>query len=99
MNSTLDELRQHELVILRRLRPGPLTEFELASEVAEHSGFTTEQAADMMADWLDSLRLDGLIWAGTLSNATDQRIMAAALTTRGRELVMHQRKLAKDAAT
>lgn len=99
MNSTLDELRQHELVILRRLRTSPLTEFELASEVAEHSGYSTEQAVDMMADWLDALRLDGFIWAGTLSNAADQRIMAAALTTRGRELVTHQRKLAKDAAS
>ena len=52
MNNTLDTLRQHQLVILRRLRHNPLTEFELANAVAGRSGFTEEQAADRMADWL-----------------------------------------------
>ena len=45
---TLDSSRQHQLVILRRLRNTPLTEFELAREVAEHSGYSTEDAADRM---------------------------------------------------
>jgi hypothetical protein len=84
---TLSALGQHQLVILRRLRAGPLTEFELASEVAEHSGYTNEQCADNMADWLDALRLEGLIWSGALTNANGQQIMAAALTKRGKELV------------
>ena len=87
MIDTIDALAQHQLVILRRLRGGPLTEFELASEVAEHSGHTVEQCADKMADWLEELRTEGLIWAGALSNANSQQMMAAALTKRGIELV------------
>ena len=87
MIDTLDALRHHQLVILRRLRTGPLTEFELASEVAEHSGYDVEQCADNMADWLEELRLEGLVWAGVLTNCDDQRIAAAALTKRGTELV------------
>ncbi len=87
MNDTINALHQHQLVILRRLRGGPLTEFELAREVADASGYTADQAADQMAKWLDELRLDGLIWAGALSNADGKKIMAAALTNRGRELV------------
>ncbi len=80
-------LRQHQLVVLRRLRGGPLTEFELVKEVAEHSGYTHDQAAEMMADWLAELRDAGLVWAGVLMNATGQQIMAAALTGQGRELI------------
>jgi hypothetical protein len=38
--NTLDTLAQHQLVILRRLRAGPLTEFELAREIAEHSAYS-----------------------------------------------------------
>ncbi len=87
MLQTIDQLRQHQLVILRRLRQSPLTEFELASEVAEHSGFSTEECADRLAEWLDELRKEGLVWAGSLSNAQGQQIMTAALTTRGRDLV------------
>ena len=48
MIDTIDALRQHQLVILRRLRNGPLTEFELASQVADHSGFSAEQCDDSM---------------------------------------------------
>ncbi len=84
---TIDALRQHQLVILRRLRTGPLTEFELAAEVAEHSGFTHDQASDLVADWLEELRVEGLVWAGDLCNADAQTISAAALTNRGKELV------------
>lgn len=87
MISTLQELTQHHLVMLRRLRQGPLTEFELIREVAEHSGFTVEEAADHMAQWLEELRVDGLAWCGELQNAEGQRIMAAALTKSGRDLV------------
>lgn len=87
MNDTLETLRQHELVILRRLRSGPLTEFELANEIAEHSGYTPEEAADSVAGWLEALRDSGLIWAGALQNADGQQLMAAALTRQGRELV------------
>lgn len=87
MNHTIEALRQHQLVILRRLRGGPLTEFELIREVAEHSGYTHEQCADGMADWLEQLRAEGLIWAGRLSNSNNQSIMAAALTRSGKELV------------
>ncbi len=87
MIDTLEALRQYQLVILRRLRHGPLTEFELVRDVAESSGYTAEQCADNMPDWLDELRLEGLVWAGALTNADGQRLMAAALTKRGRELV------------
>jgi len=87
MIETLDSLAQHQLVILRRLRESPLTEFELSREVSAHSGYTPEQCADNMPDWLAELRREGLIWSGTLSNANGQTIMAAALTKRGLELV------------
>jgi len=87
MMSTIEALRQHELVILRRLRGGPLTEFELVREVADHSGYTHDQAAEMMAEWLEDLRIEGYVWAGALSNASEQTLMAAALTRHGRELV------------
>ena len=87
MIETLQALRQHQLVILRRLRVGPLTEFELAREVAGSSGFTAEQCSDNMAEWLIELRAEGLIWAGALTNAKGQELMAAALTDKGRNLV------------
>ena len=87
MPETINELRQHQLVILRRLRVGPLTEFELANEIAEHSGYTIEQSAERLPAWLEELRDEGLIWSGTLSSASGQGILAAALTKRGRELV------------
>ena len=87
MIDTMEALRQHQLVILRRLRGGPLTEFELAGEVAEHSGYTLEQCADNMAEWLEELRAEGLIWAGALTNDTGQQMLAAALTRRGTKLV------------
>ncbi|MHC4698599.1 MAG: hypothetical protein ACYTFA_17850 [Planctomycetota bacterium] len=87
MNSTLDELRQHQLVILRRLRNSPLTEFELTSEIAEHSGYTVEQATDKLTDWLEELQQDGLVWTGTLSSKRGQQTTAAALTSRGRGIV------------
>ncbi len=80
MNMTLDALRQHELVVVRRLSTGPLTEFELADEVAEHSGYTPDQAADVVGESLHELREKGLIWSGTLLNKRGQSIMAAALT-------------------
>ncbi len=87
MIDTLESLRQHQLVILRRLRRGPLTEFELAGEVADVSGYTTSDAADRMQDWLEELCDAGLIWFGQLRNADSQTILAAALTGRGKELV------------
>lgn len=87
MTMTLDALGQPELVVVRSLSSGPLTEFELAHEVAVNSSYTPEQAADRVAGWLNELREKGLIWAGTLLNKRGQTIMAAALTNRGRELV------------
>jgi len=87
MIETIESLAQHQLVILRRLRSSPLTEFELAHEVTKHSGYSTEQCTDRMADWLETLRREGLVWAGSLQNADGQQIMAAALTKAGRELV------------
>ena len=83
----LEDLRQHELVILRRLRSGPLTEFELAAEVADHSGFSREQAAERIGSWLEDLQAQGFVWAGKLHNCSGQFIHAAALTRRGKELV------------
>ncbi len=87
MIETIDSLRQHQLVILRRLREHPLTEFELAREVADHSGYTPETAEEKMADWLEELRLEGLIWSGSLTNANNQQMMAAALTKQGVDLI------------
>ncbi len=87
MNRILDELCQPELVVVRRLSDGPLTEFELAQEVALSSSYTPEQATERVSFWLQGLREKGLIWAGTLLNKRGQAIMAAALTSRGRELV------------
>ena len=87
MIDTLETLSQHQLVILRRLRNGPLTEFELSGEVAGHSGHSMEDCSDKMADWLEELRQEGLVWAGALTNDTGQQMMAAALTKRGKELV------------
>lgn len=87
MMDALESLRQHQLVILRRLRHTPLTEFELAREVSEHSGYTMEQCEDNMGSWLEELKEEGLIWTGSLSNAAGQEIMAAALTSTGAELV------------
>lgn len=84
---TVESLRQHELVILRRLRTNMLTEFELAAQVAEHSGYTPDQCAEKMPDWLVTLCRAGLIWAGQLVNDSRQRMWAAALTKNGRELV------------
>ena len=84
---TIDDLRHHELIILRRLLAGPLTEFELAAEIAGHSGYTADQAAEKVAGWLDELRAAGFVWSGRLVNNTGQYIAAAALTKSGRELV------------
>lgn len=86
-NDTLESLQQHQLVILRRLRGGPLTEFELAAEIANHSGYTVEECMDSMAGWLGDLRAEGLLWVGELTNAVDQHMLAAALTKVGKELV------------
>jgi len=86
MLETLADARQHQLVILRRLAKGPLTEFELANEIARHSGFSEDEAAARVREWLLELRDEGLVWAGTLSNQNGQEIFAAALTRRGREM-------------
>ena len=84
---TLESLRQHQLVIVRRLLRGPLTEFELAHEVAEASAYTEDEASDRMAEWLEELRAEGLVWAGRMFNVVGQEISVAALTTGGRKLV------------
>lgn len=87
MTETTEDLRQHELIILRRLRKHPLTEFELAIEVANNTGFNNDEATERMESWLDALRAAGLVWAGQLYNAEGQSIRAAALTNKGRKLV------------
>jgi len=87
MIETIKSLAQHQLVILRRLRASPLTEFELVHEVTKHSGYSAEQCTERMTDWLETLRREGLVWAGALRNVDGQQIMAAALTRQGRELV------------
>jgi len=86
MIETLNDARQHELVILRRLLNGPLTEFELAGEVAAHSGFAIDDATALVRDWLEQLREQGLVWAGRLFNQNGQDVYAAALTHRGRDI-------------
>ena len=87
VTQAFEVLRQHELVILRRLRAGPLTEFELAREVAENSTWTSERAFENIQGWLESLKDSGFIWAGKLHNSKGQYIYAAALTRQGQDLV------------
>ena len=86
-STTIDDLQQHQLVILRRLRAGPLTEFELAAEVASHSGHSPARCAELIVGWLEELQCEGFIWTGRLFNANGQFIQAAALTRPGKELV------------
>jgi hypothetical protein len=86
MLETLQDARQHQLVILRRLLKGPLTEFELSTEIAAHSGFSNDEAGARVREWLDELREEGLVWAGALTNQNGQELYAAALTRRGREI-------------
>lgn len=85
--TTIEDLQQHQLVILRRLRAGPLTEFELTAEVADHSGYSAPQCSERIAGWLEELQSDGFIWSGRLYNSNGQFIQAAALTRLGKELV------------
>jgi hypothetical protein len=87
VTQAFEVLRQHELIILRRLRMGPLTEFELAREVAENSSWTAELAFENIQTWLESLKSDGMVWAGKLYSSKGQYIYAAALTRRGQELI------------
>ncbi len=87
VTQAFEVLRQHELIILRRLRTGPLTEFELAREVAENSSWTAELAFENIQTWLESLKSDGMVWAGKLYSSKGQYIYAAALTRRGQEIL------------
>ncbi len=87
MNVTIESLSNPALVVVRRLRSGPLTEFELVSEVACHSSYSPEQAADQLASWVQELFDQGLIWSGVLSNRSGQHMVVAALTTLGKRLV------------
>ena len=59
----------------------------LGGRVGDHAGVSAGQCAESMGEWLGGLRGEGLIWAGDLSNANGQTILAAALTKTGRELV------------
>jgi len=88
MSDAIGAMRHHQLIILQHLVRGPLTEFELAQAVAQATGFEMEIAAEMIPQWLDELRAEGLVWSGRLQNADQQSIAAAALTNRGRDLVM-----------
>ncbi len=88
MTDTFGAMRHHQLTILKQLLPGPLTEFELSQAVSQSTGFGTGVAAEMMPQWLDELKTEGLVWSGSLFNSEDQSITAAALTLRGRHLVM-----------
>jgi len=88
MSHTIGAMRHHQLIILQQLVRGPLTEFELAQAVAQATGFETELAAEMIPHWLEELRGEGLVWAGQLYNSDKQSIAAAALTNKGRDLVM-----------
>ncbi len=87
MKVTIEALSNPALVVARRLRSGPLTEFELASEVACHSGYSPEQATEELATWVQELFDQGLIWSGVLSNRSGQHMVVAALTTLGKRLV------------
>ena len=88
MTDTIGAMRHHQLTILKQLLRSPLTEFELCHAVAQSTGFGTDIAAELMPQWLDELKSEGLVWTGPLYNSDDQSIAAAALTKRGRNLVM-----------
>jgi len=87
VTTTLEALSKPELAIVRGLVRGPLTEFELAVELASRSGCTPDHAEALLVQQLQELQKKGLIWAGSLSNSRGQVIMAAALTNHGRKLV------------
>ncbi len=87
MQVTIEVLSKPALVLARRLRSGPLTEFELASEVACHLGYSPEQATEEIATWVKELFDQGLIWSGVLSNRRGQQMVAAALTNLGKRLI------------
>ena len=59
MHMTLDALCHPELVVVRRLSRGPLTEFEHAHDVAVNSSYTPEQAAGRVTNWLNDLQEKG----------------------------------------
>ena len=86
MHRCQNSLTNPELTIVRRLRWNPLTEFELAHEVAASSAYTPEHASERITLWLKNLRELGYVWTGQLSNQKGQKIMAAALTTEGRRV-------------
>jgi len=88
MTDAIGAMRHHQLIILQQLVRGPLTEFELAQAVAQATGFEADIAAEMIPQWLDELRSEGLVWSGMLYNQQEQSIAAAALTNRGRDLVL-----------
>lgn len=81
------KLGQHEVVILRRLASGPLTEFELSREVAEASGFSESEAASRMSEWVIVLKNKGMLFAGSLTDMKGTSMIVAALTSEGRKLV------------
>lgn len=85
MTATIDDLRQHQLVILRRLRNGPLTEFDLSAEVANSSGWDREKAAERISQWLDELAANG--WVAIQIGGENHTYKVATLTDAGRELV------------
>ena len=87
MNVTIESLSNPALVVVRQLRSGPLTAFELASAVASHSSYSPEQATDRLASGLQELFEQGLIWAGVLCNRRGQYMVAAALTNLGKRFV------------
>ena len=87
MKVTIEALSNPAQVVARRLRSGPLTEFDLASEVACHSGYSPEQATEELATWIEELFDQGLIWSGVLSNRRGQHMVASALTNLGKRLI------------
>ena len=86
MNAIMDSLSNPAVVVLRRLRGGPLTEFEMARAVSESFRYSSDQAADQLIFWLQELFDMGLVWYGVLSNACGQNMLTAALTKLGKEL-------------
>lgn len=83
--TTIDDLQQHQLVILRRLRNSPLTEFDLSAEVADSSGWDRENAAERISQWLDELAANGWIEIQTAGRSYTYKV--ATLADAGRELV------------
>lgn len=84
------ELSKAQTAVLKALLVAPLlTEHELAKAVSDA---TRRPQADVIVEIgkiLQTLKFEGLVWAGQLFNKTRTAMWAAAITKGGREYMKH----------